>query len=194
VSPAFSGAILTTTRNLNVPVLPAVFLSPSFSVININFKGKPTRHLIKTNDHDDILRVNKKSYGPHTTLESLIDALSGDELPAGWPIKLNRTIDRDSGKTISSRPQRDGAPAHPDESLPLEPPAVVDMPAKEPPVEPLQVLPEPAVEPESEEPADASPNEDIHAWYHGVTVRLPFFLHARWRLLLFTHAHARQLI
>lgn len=71
-------------------------------VLNVCFKGKPTRHLIAPNENG-ILTINNKVYGEHKTLKSLIMALSSANLPRGWPVRLSRAIPP-SLSTSSSKP------------------------------------------------------------------------------------------
>lgn len=165
--------------------------------MNINFKERPTRHLVKANA-DGILTVNKKVYGPYTTIEALVAALGSDDRPEGWPIKLNRTVDRLTGKTVKStalpssagvrRPSvtslgsdgDDDVEAESQQEPPQPPPEPeIDIqPELEPEVEPEPQVedeePEPEPEPESEEeaPMELEPTESVHAWYHGETVRI----------------------
>lgn len=72
------------------------------------YKGKPTRHLINTSAEDGMMRVNKKKYGEFSTLRDLIDALSTDPPPQGWPVQLTETLDEQSGTVVSLRPQESG--------------------------------------------------------------------------------------
>eukprot|EP00040_Diaphanoeca_grandis_P025256 m.139678 g.139678 ORF g.139678 m.139678 type:complete len:785 (+) comp30073_c0_seq2:959-3313(+) len=63
-------------------------------VLNVNFRGKPTRHLIKPDDSGDLL-VNSKRYGSFKTIELLIAALSSkDDLPHRWPVRLVLPVSR----------------------------------------------------------------------------------------------------
>ena len=60
-------------------------------LLNVVYKKKPTRHLIKDNG-DGILSVNKKIYGDHTTIQSLIQSVMKPDLPTGWPVQLTNAI------------------------------------------------------------------------------------------------------
>jgi hypothetical protein len=70
--------------------------------MNCNYKGKPTRHLVKCQlpDGTRVVTVNGKTYGSHATLESLVAQLTTDDLPEHWPIRLTHTIDRITGARI----------------------------------------------------------------------------------------------
>ena len=61
------------------------------TVMNVTFKGRPTRHLIEQNG-DGIFTVNRKAFGDHVALEGLLRALSMDPLPGGWPVRLAKVV------------------------------------------------------------------------------------------------------
>ena len=58
-------------------------------MLSVVFKGKPTHHLVSTNEEGQ-LQVNKKTFGGHTSIESLVTAL-GTKQP-GWPVALNNPL------------------------------------------------------------------------------------------------------
>eukprot|EP00038_Savillea_parva_P001295 m.102897 g.102897 ORF g.102897 m.102897 type:complete len:1072 (-) comp10455_c0_seq1:229-3444(-) len=69
-------------------------------VLNINYQSRPTRHLVKDFAGDGILTINTKRYGDFEDIESLVQALGRKDLPDGWPIRLVRTIDSETGATV----------------------------------------------------------------------------------------------
>jgi hypothetical protein len=56
-------------------------------------QGHPTRHLIKDTANNGVLTVNLRSFGDFHTLAELVDAVTSDDLPLGWPVRLTHTID-----------------------------------------------------------------------------------------------------
>jgi hypothetical protein len=65
--------------------------NPGTFVLNVNYKGKPTRHLIET-DEDGTLVITKRKYCDATTIEDLVGVLSSDSLPEKWPVKLVKPV------------------------------------------------------------------------------------------------------
>jgi len=63
-------------------------------VLSLVFRNKPTQHLIAT-DADGYLTVNKKRYGEHTEIESLVAAISSDPVPQNWPVRLCEYVSTD---------------------------------------------------------------------------------------------------
>ena len=90
--------------------------TPDQYALNVNFKGRATRHKVAPNEHDGTLTINGKSLGPHTSIEGLIAALSSDNVPKGWPVKLTRPGRvTPGGQATPAREQRnnDSTPASP---------------------------------------------------------------------------------
>lgn len=56
-------------------------------VMSVNFKGKPTHHLVTPNEEGH-LTVNKKVFSASSRPDALITALAGTTLPKGWPVRL----------------------------------------------------------------------------------------------------------
>jgi hypothetical protein len=91
--------------------------------MSVNYKGKPTHHLVAPNDEGH-LSVNKKVFAASDKPEALIAALASVTLPKGWPVRLK-----------SYTPASDGASA----AVPVAPKAAVAgaaVPTKVPPVRP----------------------------------------------------------
>ena len=65
--------------------------NPGTFVLNVNHKGKPTRHLISTHE-DGTLVITKRKYCDATTIEGLVGVLSSDSLPEKWPVKLVKPV------------------------------------------------------------------------------------------------------
>jgi len=76
---------------------------PSNYVINVNYKGKPTRHLIEPQE-DGVLVVNKRKYGDFTTIEALIGAFATEPLPPKWPVMLTNPVMPGSTATSPDEP------------------------------------------------------------------------------------------
>ena len=95
---------------------------PNEYVLCVVYKGKPTHHLIAPNDSQQLC-VNKKPYGGHSSIESLIGKLQTKT--DGWPVPL-------SG---ARNPNKGAAPA-PVEPAPAPAPAPVREPTPEPTPEP----------------------------------------------------------
>jgi hypothetical protein len=47
-----------------------------------------------------VLTVNLESYGDFRTLEQLVDAISSDNVPPRWPVRLTHTIDPHSNRSV----------------------------------------------------------------------------------------------
>lgn len=45
--------------------------------------------------------MNGEIYGEHTTVPELVNTLTSANTPEGWPVRLNRTIDKATGVTIA---------------------------------------------------------------------------------------------
>jgi len=61
-------------------------------VLNINFRGKATRHLVKTDEATGFLLVNKKAYGDFATVAHLVDAITQKPLPPNWPVFASHPV------------------------------------------------------------------------------------------------------
>jgi hypothetical protein len=61
-------------------------------VLNINFRGKATRHLVKTDEATGFLLVNKKAYGDFATVADLVDAITQKPLPPNWPVFASHPV------------------------------------------------------------------------------------------------------
>jgi hypothetical protein len=70
-------------------------------VLSLVYRNKPTQHLI-AKDGDGYLTVNKKRYGDHTDIHSLVAAISSDPVPDNWPIRLCEAVSSD-GKVSEIR-------------------------------------------------------------------------------------------
>lgn len=58
-------------------------------VLSVNYKGKPTHHLIERSSVSGMLTVNRKQYGCQwNSVTELVDGLSQSNVPQGWPVQL----------------------------------------------------------------------------------------------------------
>jgi hypothetical protein len=66
-------------------------------------QGKASRHHVASEDQDGEgpLLINGMSYGDHRSLSSLIEALSDEDPPDGWPVRLTHTVDPITGEQVA---------------------------------------------------------------------------------------------
>ena len=70
----------------------------------MNVQGKATRHHVASSENEDgeeYLVINGVLYGEFTSLSSLIDALSAEDPPEGWPVRLTHTVDPVTGEQVA---------------------------------------------------------------------------------------------
>lgn len=116
---------------------------PGEYILSVNYKGKPTHHLVSKNDEGTLI-VNKKSFSGHKDIKDLVKELSTKQ--AGWPVAL----------TVPSAPKSTSEkPAPPPEAAPKaepvaapEPELVTVVPTVVEPVTVVPTVPEPVPEPE----------------------------------------------
>ena len=65
------------------------------------YKGKPTHHLV--HEHEGGWLINKKSYGDHATMDSLIEALMSGDV-ARWPVQLAHPVPRKDARGPKRKP------------------------------------------------------------------------------------------
>ncbi|EGD75476.1 hypothetical protein PTSG_06550 [Salpingoeca rosetta] len=118
-------------------------------VLSLNFKNRPTHHLIKKTE-SGVLTVNKQDFGGFTTLEQIISKLSSDSLPPKWPVKLT-----DAVENKANNPEQ--TPADPE---PAHPSADAAAPAPE------QDTPVIASQPAAPATTTGSASDDAHPWMH----------------------------
>lgn len=81
--------------------------------LSVTYKGKPTHHLMQP-DESGVWCVNKKSYGLQaSSAEELITALSGPNLPKGWPVQLKTAVH--AGGTSSGGTRSSGVGKRPED-------------------------------------------------------------------------------
>ena len=71
-------------------------------VLSFVFKGKPTHHLVSPNE-DGQLQVNKRTFGGHTSIESLVKVLGKRQ--QGWPVALSTPLVNASAAATASSQQ-----------------------------------------------------------------------------------------
>lgn len=118
---------------------------PDEYVLSVNFKGKPTHHLVSKNEDGNFV-VNKKTYGGHTTIENLVNALSVKQ--AGWPVLLSTPSAPATAAEAAATPVP--APAAVPDPVPEPVPEPVAAPVSVPEPEPVVAVAEPVSVPEPE--------------------------------------------
>jgi hypothetical protein len=65
---------------------------PGDLVLSLNFKNRPTHHLISTKADTGVLTINNKQFGSPKSIEEAVELLSKTPLPTGWPVQLTEGV------------------------------------------------------------------------------------------------------